>query len=996
MISHKGGGNDSSSDEDANEFRSNIQLPRVDLANYRKQHQRGSSKTNIAKAGKKLKRKSVRFPDLYGPRDTILSNSSTTNNSTESSSSSDEECDDPDSRLPSFKFNATDIKGEAGDAQEGSDGSSDGGSDDRLSGNIKFSDSNDDSDREDERRSRASKGSVKSLSSKPLKVRDDVNEKETNLDHDYDPQEGETDITDQWKRSRSMSSSSKSIEGEKHSGIKGIFRKFSLADHHGAHGFTNDFEEPSNSDTFLGRVLSFGSGGGGGGGLVPGASRRSRDKQGDEEKEIGGGGEDDGAVEMKRLDFSQLNNEAKKLIAVHVPEAANMDQSFTYDEQNQLAGSSRNSTAPLINSNNADEADDDHRHTDDEDQGKNGFYAPNLDYIIRGNDDPEDQHLLLDESGEDGYIAPPKRVHAGVLSSLLKLYQNPQDEKSSASLSSRAPSDGKTLAEEQEFGTDMPYHKHTSSLDFTKLKSGPQKLVNKFTHKSNKPQPGKEVEADDEDEDEEDPDQAYEKANLPSFQNARPKAPKKTIDPVNVSSKFHKKMKRKKVQQQKLRITVHISDILHRQRFIMMICKALMLYGAPTHRLEEYMTMTSRVLEIDGQFVYFPGCMIVSFGDAATRTSEVHMVRCQQGLNLSKLSDTHTIYKAVIHDLISVDEASQQLEALVRKKNQFSPWLCVFLYGLGSSMVCPFAFGGGWFDIPVTFGVGLCVGYLQFFVSSMSNLYSSVFEVTASIVVSFIARGIGSINDSKTFCFSAIAQGSLALILPGYIILCGSLELQSRNIVAGSVRMFYAIIYSLFLGFGITLGAALFGWVYKNSTSDKKCRKSHNVNDKYRILFVPMFSICLGLINQARWRQLPVMIVISCTGYVATYFAGKHFQDVPEFTAAIGAFIVGILGNMYSRVWKGMAVSAMLPAIFVQVPSGIASQSSLLSGIQSADQITHSNSSQDTTASTTNSSSSLSFGSTMVEVSIGISVGLFAAALVVYPFGKRRTGLFTL
>jgi uncharacterized membrane protein YjjB (DUF3815 family) len=276
----------------------------------------------------------------------------------------------------------------------------------------------------------------------------------------------------------------------------------------------------------------------------------------------------------------------------------------------------------------------------------------------------------------------------------------------------------------------------------------------------------------------------------------------------------------------------------------------------------------------------------------------------------------------------------------------------------------------------------------------MSNLYSSVFEVSASIVVSFIARAIASIRGGDLFCFSAIAQGSLALILPGYIILCGSLELQSRNLVAGAVRMFYAIIYSLFLGFGITLGAALYGWIDKGAVAGDKAKTcQHPIDDKFRILFVPLFSTCLGLINQARWQQLPAMLIIACTGYVGTYFAGKHFASVTEFTACIGAFIVGILGNLYSRVWKGMAVSAMLPAIFVQVPSGIASQSTLVSGIETADKIT--NSTSDANSGSVNVPS-LSFGATMVQVSIGISVGLFAAAIVVYPLGKKRTGLFAL
>ncbi|KAG8408179.1 hypothetical protein J3459_018141 [Metarhizium acridum] len=90
-------------------------------------------------------------------------------------------------------------------------------------------------------------------------------------------------------------------------------------------------------------------------------------------------------------------------------------------------------------------------------------------------------------------------------------------------------------------------------------------------------------------------------------------------------------------------------------------------------------------------------------------------------------------------------------------------------------------------------------------------MYNNVFEVTATIVVSFLARAFGSINEGNLFCFSALAQSGIVMLLPGYSVLCSALELQSRAIVPGSIRIVYAIIYSLLLGFGITVGAVLYG-----------------------------------------------------------------------------------------------------------------------------------------------------------------------------------------
>ena len=130
-----------------------------------------------------------------------------------------------------------------------------------------------------------------------------------------------------------------------------------------------------------------------------------------------------------------------------------------------------------------------------------------------------------------------------------------------------------------------------------------------------------------------------------------------------------------------------------------------------------------------------------------------------------------------------------------------------------SVSVGPFAFQARPIDFPFMFILGCILGYLQLVVAPRSDQFRNVFEVLAAVVTSFCARGLGSIliGGKQIFCFSAMAQSSIALILPGYIILCAALELQSRNIVAGSVRMVYAIIYSLFLGFGITIGTALFG-----------------------------------------------------------------------------------------------------------------------------------------------------------------------------------------
>lgn len=533
------------------------------------------------------------------------------------------------------------------------------------------------------------------------------------------------------------------------------------------------------------------------------------------------------------------------------------------------------------------------------------------------------------------------------------------------------------------------------------------------------------------------------------------------------SSDAVKLVTRKKQHTQMKVVARHIGEVIMLQEYLTRLCKALMQYGAPTHRLEEYMNMSSRTLRIQAQFLYIPGSMIMSFEDPETHTTEVKLVRVQQGLDLGKLRDVHEVYKDVVHDRTGAEDGIKRLKEVAAKPDKHSRWLRIPIYGLAAVCVGPWAFESRLIDLPIAFLLGCILGTLQLVVAPRSDLYANVFEISATVITSFLSRAFGSIpdgNGGRLFCFSALAQSSIALILPGYIVLCASLELQSRSIVAGSIRMVYAIIYSLFLGFGITIGTAIYGIMDSNAVSATSC--SSSMPEPYFFPFVPAFAMCLIIINQAKWKQAPMMLVIAFVGYLVNFYSSKRFAGNTQVSNTLGALAIGVMANTYSRIgsrienwaldiwedrlrhyWKGfkrrvlrikkkslrsrfasaknleegsihdgeslyvrqtrrvgysLAAAAMLPAIFVQVPSGIAVSGSLVAGIASADQISGNATNGTTVANSTTISSGEGLNSvaftvsySVIQVAIGITVGLFLSAIVVYPFGKKRSGLFS-
>ena len=468
---------------------------------------------------------------------------------------------------------------------------------------------------------------------------------------------------------------------------------------------------------------------------------------------------------------------------------------------------------------------------------------------------------------------------------------------------------------------------------------------------------------------------------------------------------------------------------LHSQIYILRVCRALMMYGAPTHRLENYMQRSAEALQLSLQAFYLPSCMIISFDESgpSQRSIDVQIITCLQSLNLGKLRDVHHIYKDMIHRRTDAKEATNQLDDIIIRQGEHPRWLRVVMYGLASACIGPVSYNARPVDLPLIFLLGSIVGLLDLVVTEKSVLYGYVFEMTSAILTSFVARALGSFQwgkDNHSFCFSAIAQASLVLILPGFIVTNSALELQSRMMISGAVRLVYAIIYTLFLAFGFIVGISVYGAMgmlnqLAASQAKAETRLRHLLTFYLEILdsdatssttcadpwpfwwqvtFVIPFTFCYVIVNQAKWRQIPATLVVTLAGWLVNHFSAERFTTIASLPNALGALTIGLLSNLYSRLGYGLALEVMHPAIFILVPGSFAASGSLIDGLQSANALTRqSNNGTDSgTFDASGRTSALYAGYAMVEIAIGITAGLSVSALLIYPFRKNHGagGLF--
>lgn len=499
-------------------------------------------------------------------------------------------------------------------------------------------------------------------------------------------------------------------------------------------------------------------------------------------------------------------------------------------------------------------------------------------------------------------------------------------------------------------------------------------------------------------------------------------------------SEWAKKLKKRRKQrhQQEIFITMHVAAILQRQEFLLKLSRCLMMFGAPTHRIETQIQQTATVLEINCRCVYFPNLMLLSFGDDATHTSETKIIKQASVLDLTKLTDMHTVYWNVIHDKIGVEVASKQLDALMLRKPFIRKLPLVIVGGLASGLICfgESGFAGSFLDAIVAGVLGAFLVFCQLTITT--ELYSNIFEIVFATLNSFVALAMHSIP-SRIFCYKPIVSASIVLILPGFIVLSGALELQSKNIVSGSVRLVYAIIYSVLLGFGISIGslpASAIDSKELDAYGDVGCRMQQRMLDCdcgrgrpnhwfttvgsgwFGFLTVPGYAAMLSLRNQAKFnrKEFPSMILIACTGWITSHvhvLLGKRRKDVwhalqePYMTAAMGSFTVGILANIYGRMFDGRSFVVAVPGILYQLPTGlntVGQQGS--NGIlnNAGKNITQNNTDNSTNLGSDAVTNGFAIGTQLLSVALGITIGIFISTLIMHILGGRKVrggGLFS-
>ncbi|KAI8370401.1 uncharacterized protein BYT42DRAFT_502206 [Radiomyces spectabilis] len=400
-----------------------------------------------------------------------------------------------------------------------------------------------------------------------------------------------------------------------------------------------------------------------------------------------------------------------------------------------------------------------------------------------------------------------------------------------------------------------------------------------------------------------------------------------------------------------------------KKKLILLLARALLKYGCPCHRMDDSLQLSAKMLSLNATFTFLSDSILISISSKDTDEPYTMMVKAANGFDNGKIVRVNRIMNQFHKDKCTLDTCLETLQEITRDPPTVSAWQMIVAFGALGFSASIIMFQGSWIDGALSAVLGSIVGALAVLAGNIT-IYGRVFEVSACIIVGFTARAM---NDYA--CFTSVAIPSILVLLPGYGMTMAMMELSSHHIPTGTIRLVYAIIYTLMLGYGLQMGSSLYGSINSSGADDGLCNRS--VNPWFYIPLFPMMSISIGVSFGSSPKEWPSQIFCAASGFCVTYFLGKVVPD-SQIVGSIAAFATALYANLALKVTGEPPLSPLCVGVTFLVPGSI--------GVRGVYALLH----QEDLAQAI-------FALRMIMIAMGLSVGIFAASMIIYPSGKTKS-----
>ncbi len=341
--------------------------------------------------------------------------------------------------------------------------------------------------------------------------------------------------------------------------------------------------------------------------------------------------------------------------------------------------------------------------------------------------------------------------------------------------------------------------------------------------------------------------------------------------------------------------------------------RALHRAGFSASRLERAMARLAEKLGLPlPQIFSTPTAIYAAFGSFSDQ--HTHLLRVEPGsISLNHLTKLDRVVSDVLGGTVSPEAGLARIDEIEASPSPYGNVLMVTAFALTSGAVARFL-GGGLREIGVGVAIGIVTGLLAFLAGKVKPL-GEVYEPVAACAASFIAGVLSTIW--MPFATPTATLAGLIVLIPGFMLTIAIRELSTRHLASGTARL---------AGAGITFLGIIFGVALGNRLALVVAGASHNAP----VVALPGWTFALSavlaglaftVILQAELRDAPWVVLAGLLAVVAGR-VGAQVLGL-ELGAFVGAAVVGIASNLFSRLRNRPSMVMLVPGTLMLVPGTI-------------------------------------------------------------------------
>ena len=301
-------------------------------------------------------------------------------------------------------------------------------------------------------------------------------------------------------------------------------------------------------------------------------------------------------------------------------------------------------------------------------------------------------------------------------------------------------------------------------------------------------------------------------------------------------------------------------------------------------------------------------------GKGESREVVLRTIDFDTGWNLRRLSALQQLVsrlhgkKLETADLVG---ARREVAQIVSRPSAFPSWAVALGYGAYGAAVSA-RIGGGWREVAAGIVVGFVAGAVHFGStrSRQLDLVQSLAGAVCATLAAFLLRRVLPPFDQARAIF-----GGMSLLVPAMVLTIGTAEMVHDGLESGVLRVSYALLRFLMMGFGAAAAIKLYGAFAPLPASVAPVPLSMPIV----IALVVMGGVALTVCLQGRWRDTPWMVAGVLVAFGSHELTKLFFP--PDGNPFLATFLLGTVAILQYRFGGRLPAILIIPG-FLQIAPG--------------------------------------------------------------------------